>query len=59
MYLNEFIYSFKNFLLIYVVLFSLSLLLAIVIDFIKKLIQYDKLIDKLIVNINKKVGSVE
>lgn len=58
-YLNEFIYSFKNFLLIYVVLFSLSLLLAIVIDFIKKLIQYDKLIDKLIVNINKKVGSVE
>ncbi len=58
-YLNEFIYSFKNFLLIYVVLFSLSLLLAIVIDFIKKLIQYDKLINKLIVNINKKVGSVE
>lgn len=58
-YLNEFIYSFKNFMLIYVVLFSLSLLLAIVIDLIKKFVQYDKLINKLIVNINKKVGSVE
>ncbi len=45
--------------LIYVVLFSLSLLLAIVIDLIKKFVQYDKLINKLIVNINKKVGSVE
>ncbi len=45
--------------LIYVVLFSLSLLLAIVIDLIKKFVQYDKLINKLIANINKKVGSVE
>lgn len=56
-YLNEFTYSFKNFMLIFIVLFALSLLLAVVIDFIKKLVQYDKLINKLIVFLNKKVGS--
>lgn len=56
-YLNAFTYSFKNFMLNYVVLFALSLLLAVVIDFIKKLVQYDKFINKLIIFLNKKVGS--
>ena len=53
-YFNEFIYSFKNFMLIFVVLFILSLLLAIVLDSVKKFIQYDKLFDKFICFINKK-----
>ncbi|MDE6110696.1 MAG: acyltransferase, partial [Eubacterium sp.] len=56
-YLNEFTYSFGNFMVIFIVLFILSLLLAVVIDFIKQLVQYDKLINKLIISINKKVGS--
>lgn len=56
-YLNEFTYSFGNFMVIFVVLFALSLLLAVVLDFLKKLVQYDKLVNKLIVSINKKVGS--
>lgn len=56
-YLNEFSYSFGNFMLNYVVLFALSLLLAVVVDFIKKLVQYDKFINKLIIFLNKKVGS--
>lgn len=56
-YLEDFVYSFGNFMLVYAVLFALSLLLAVVIDFIKKFVQYDKLINKLIVFLNKKVGS--
>ncbi len=46
-YLNEFIYSFRNWLKIATVLFGISLLTAILLELFKKLIRYDKLIDKL------------
>ncbi len=46
-YLNEFIYSFKHFMLIFAVLFVLSLALALVLDLIKKLCRYDVLINKI------------
>lgn len=50
-YLNSFVYSFKHFALIYLILLVLSVALAVVLDTIKKLSRYDKLIDKL----NKKI----
>lgn len=40
---GEFTYSFNNWLLIFVVLFGLSLAASVVIELIKKLIRYDKL----------------
>ena len=46
-YLNEFVYSFKNSTLIYLVLLGLSLPLAIIIDSLRKLCRYDKLINKI------------
>lgn len=50
-YMNEFIYSLKSFMLIYLVLLVLSVALAFVLDTLKKLCRYDKLIEKL----NKKI----
>lgn len=47
-YLNEFVYSFRNFIKIYAVLFVLSVALAFVIDMIKRLIKFDKLVEKMI-----------
>ena len=46
-YLNSFVYSFKHFALIYLVLLALSVALAVVLDTIKKLCKYDKLISKI------------
>ena len=46
-YLADVVYSFGHFLLIYVVFFAMSLVLAMVIDIIKKLCCYDKLISKM------------
>lgn len=46
-YLNSFIYSFRNFIKIIAVLFAISLATSIVLELFKKLIRYDKLIDKL------------
>lgn len=47
-YLNEFIYTRGNFLTIFIVLFVLSLILALVIDFIKQIIRFDNLVNKVI-----------
>lgn len=57
-YLNEFIYSKGNFMVIYLVLFVLSVALALVLDTIKKLSRYDKLISKLITKITVKLENI-
>ncbi len=45
-YLNEFVYSFKHFVLIGIVLLSISLLISIAIELLKKIIKFDFYIDK-------------
>jgi len=45
-YLNDFVYSFGNFIKIYAVLFVLSVALAVVIDTAKQLIKFDRFVDK-------------
>lgn len=45
-YLNDFVYSFSNFIKIYAVLFVLSIALAVVIDTAKQLIKFDRFVDK-------------
>ena len=52
-YLTETIYSFKHFMLIFVIFFAMSLALALVLDFIKKLCKYDELINKITTKIQK------
>lgn len=52
-YLSDFIYSFKNFMLIYVVLFVLSVVLAVIIDVLTDLVKYHQLIAKL----NQKISA--
>ncbi len=45
-YLNGFVYSFGNFIKIYAVLLVLSLALAVVLDTVKKLIRYNRLVNR-------------
>lgn len=52
-YLSDFVYSFKNFMLIYVVLFVLSVVLAVIIDVLTDLVKYHQLIAKL----NQKISA--
>ncbi len=52
-YLTDTIYSFKHFMLIFVIFFAMSLALALVLDFIKKLCKYDTLINKITAKIQK------
>lgn len=52
-YLRDFVYSFKHFMLIFAVLLVLSVALALVLDFIKKLCKYDLLINKITAKIQK------
>lgn len=59
MYLKEFLFSFENFLLIFLVLFVLSFVMAVAIDLIKKLVRYDKLIDKINEVLVKQVDKLE
>lgn len=47
-YLKDFLFSFKNFIVIFLVLLVLSLIIAIIIEWVKKLIKYDRFIDKII-----------
>ena len=54
-YLHDYIYSFRNWIKILVVLIVLSLALAVLVELFKKLIRYDKLVDKLKNYIGKKV----
>lgn len=54
-YLKDFIYSKNHFIVIFLVLFVLSLALALVLDGLKKLCRYDKLIAKLTEKINNKI----
>lgn len=54
-YLNDFIYSKGNFIVIFIVLLALSLALALVLDLIKKLLKYDELIKKLTDRISNKI----
>lgn len=59
-YLNEFVYtSSKNFLGIFAVLFAMSLVLALILDYFKKLCRYDKLINKMLDKFNKKLETKE
>lgn len=53
-YLKDFIYSFKNFALISIVLLLISLAISIALELIKKLIRYDKIIEKLILKLTNK-----
>lgn len=53
-YLNEYIYSFKNFIKIAMMLLGISLLLSLAIELFKKLIRYDKWVSKLINYVEKK-----
>ncbi len=46
-YLTETVYSFGHFMLIFVIFFAMSLALALLLDFIKKLCRYDVLINKI------------
>ncbi len=50
----DFTYSFHNWLVIAGVLFGISLVLSIVIEFVKKLIRYDKLMNVIIDRIDKR-----
>lgn len=52
-YLTDTIYSFGHFMLIFVIFFAMSLALALVLDFIKKLCKYDRLINKITTKIQK------
>lgn len=52
-YLENFIYSRGNFIVIAAVLLGLSLAISIILEFFKKLIRYDNLINKLIEVINR------
>lgn len=54
-YLNKFTYSFGNFMVIFIVLLALSILLAVIIDYFKQLIKYDKYFNKLIESITKRI----
>ena len=47
-YFEEFTYSFKHFILICAILLAISLVISIVIDFLKKIIFYNKLTDKIL-----------
>lgn len=57
-YLSDFIYSFKNFILIWAVLLLFSLVVAILLELFKKLIRYDNLIDKIQKKINNKISKI-
>ena len=46
-YFNKFIYSFKNFMVIFIVLLLISLAISIVLEFLKKLCRYDVLVNKI------------
>lgn len=54
-YLGDFIYSFENYLLIYLVLCLTSTALALLLDWIKALVKYDTMISKMLSAINKKI----
>lgn len=54
-YLTEFVYSFKNFMLIYVILLAMSTVLAVVIDLFISLIRYNKLTGKMVEASNKAI----
>lgn len=54
-YLNDFIYSQKHFIIIAGVLFIISLILSIILEVFKKLIKYDKIIDKLQIVVKRKI----
>ena len=56
-YLNSFIYSQKHFIIIAGVLFIISLILSILLEIFKKLIRYDKIIDKLQLIVRHKIDS--
>lgn len=55
-YLRDFTYSFGNFALIFIILLAVSTVLAVVLDYIKKLCGYDKLISKMLEKFNKKLA---
>lgn len=55
-YLNEFTYTVhRNFLVIFLVLFVLSLALTLLLDGIKKLVKYDEFVGKFLSKLNKKI----
>lgn len=56
-YLEDFVYSFKNFALIFLVLLALSLAFSILLDGLRKLCRYDRLIDALLHRITKKLAA--
>ena len=57
-YLNEFIYSFGNWIKIILVLLGISLAISIVLELFKKLIKYDNLIKKLSEKLSNKVDKI-
>lgn len=46
-YMADFTYSFKHFALIVIILFTISLLISIVLEYCKKIIKIDLLVDKI------------
>ena len=57
-YLTDFLYSFKHFALIVFVLLIISLLISILVELFKKLIRYNKIIEKINTNMIKKIDSL-
>ena len=57
-YLTDFIYSFKNWLKIGLVLLAISLGISIIIEIFKKVIRYDKIINKLQNAIDRKIDKI-
>ena len=55
-YLKEFIYTQGNFLKIVIILYGISLIISIVLELFKKLIRYQKLIDKIQLNIKNAIN---
>ncbi len=53
-YFSDFIYSFKYFGLIYVVIFLLSVAVSVVLDFLKEIIGYNKLVDRIVRKVSVK-----
>ena len=54
-YLHDYIYSFRNWVKILIVIIILSFILAVLVELFKKIIRYDKWVDKFKSYIGKKV----
>lgn len=55
MYMSDWIYSFKNWMIISLAVLGVSLIISIILELFKKIIQYNRIIDKIQLFIDKKI----